>query len=188
MWNRAFWVLFLGFFATVYIGGWQAQVMGTLQRGILMTGLFNSSPASKEKSPTNLANYNLKLEDLEGNPVSLQDFKGKTVFLNFWATWCPPCVAEMPGIEALYQQTKDNPDIAFVMVSVDRKEDKAHNYMRKKAYKMPVYFARSSVPSQYSTGSIPTTFVIDKEGYVVYEKKGMHNYNTNSFKEWLEQQ
>lgn len=59
--------------------------------------------------------YDWQLETIDGQKVNLNDFRGKTIFLNLWATWCPPCLAEMPSIQKLYDQYKDN--VAFVMVT-----------------------------------------------------------------------
>ena len=75
------------------------------------------------KSPDSekIAALNFKLKDLNGVEVSLSDFKGKKVFLNFWASWCPPCKAEMPDLEKLYQETKDS-DLVILAVNIG--EDK----------------------------------------------------------------
>jgi peroxiredoxin len=108
-----------------------------------------------------------KLKDLNGKDVSLSDFKGKKVFLNFWASWCPPCKAEMPEMEKLYQETKDSD---LVILSVDLSEDKAtvQRFITDNKYNFPVLLdTDNAAASAYQVVSIPTSFFIDKEGNIV---------------------
>ena len=69
------------------------------------------------------------LKDLEGNAVALEDFEGKKVFLNFWATWCPPCRAEMPDLQKLYWETKES-DLVIVTINVQEKKSTIEKYMK----------------------------------------------------------
>jgi len=132
-------------------------------------------------------NYNFTITDLNGKVVDVNEFKGKTIFLNIWATWCGPCRVEMPSIQSLYSQI-DQDNIWFVMLSVDRKEDfeKVKNFVSDKNYTFPVYTPSGSLPDQLQVRSIPTTFVINPEGKIVSHETGAANYDTPSFKEFLE--
>ncbi len=125
------------------------------------------------------------LEDASGRQVRFGDFAGKTVFVNFWASWCPPCLAEMPSIEALHNRLKTDNNVVFLMVSLDRDREKAKNLMKKKNYALPLYFPATPLPQGFETGSIPATFVVDRQGKVVYRKEGIANYASESFAQAL---
>jgi len=106
----------------IYAAGWQAEVFGFVQRGILATGLLDAQVEKVDS--VQKANLNFQIYDVEGQMIHAESLRGKTVFINFWATWCPPCLAEMPGIEKLYEQMKDDEDVVFLMISVDENREK----------------------------------------------------------------
>ena len=128
----------------------------------------------------------IRFKDASGKVIDLGDLQGKVVFLNFWATWCPPCRAEMPSINKLYEQFKDDKDVVFLFVDADQDLDKAQKYMDKKAYKLPVYIADSTIPSKLFRGALPTTIVFDKAGRVSYNESGAANYASSKFIAFLE--
>jgi len=132
------------------------------------------------------ASLDFALNDLAGKVYTLSDYKVKVVFLNFWATWCPPCIAEMPEIAGLYEDVASE-DIAFVMVSVDRDFEKLEKFVQKKEYKFPIYRLSGSLPSTYEASSIPTTYLISPSGKIIMEKTGMGSYNNEGFKEVLKE-
>lgn len=155
---------------------------------LLRTGLLNANP---EPSTPEYFPYEFNLKTIEGKIIRMDSLKGKVVFLNLWATWCGPCRAEMPAIQKLYASLPYE-NMAFVMLSIDKKgeETKIEKYLEKQGFTFPVYrptFAgENSIPDLLKVPSIPTTFVIDKEGYVVYKNVGTANYNTKKFKNFLE--
>ena len=174
----------------LYVTGLHTEVIGFAQRGILATGLMNPdvSEESVDADTSNEApikvNYNLKLIDDKGNITSLEDFREKVIFLNLWATWCPPCVAEMPNIAKLHEEVKD--DVVFVMLSLDQDFNKAIDFNNRKGFNLPIYAPGSTLPQQFQTSTtIPTTYVIDAHGNLVLTHKGMANYSTEAFKEFL---
>ncbi|MDZ7608876.1 MAG: TlpA disulfide reductase family protein [Cyclobacteriaceae bacterium] len=114
----------------------------------------------------------------------MKDFQGKVIFMNIWATWCPPCIAEMPDIHDLYQEMK-NEDIVFVMLSVDDDLQKAIRFVDKKGFEFPVYQLAGPMPMAFESSAIPTTFVISPEGKIVVKKSGMAKYNSKKFREYL---
>ncbi|WP_370090446.1 TlpA family protein disulfide reductase [Ekhidna sp.] len=175
------WIVLLVVIGVIYFGGWHTEVIGRIQQVVLATGIISPDIVDEEKK----ASYDFWIEDLEGNRVNFAQMENQVVFLNFWATWCPPCIAEMPDIHSLYKEKKD--EVAFVMISLDQDEEKARKFIAKKDFEFPVYFLRSSLPSVYDTHSIPTTYLIDKEGMIRVENHGMAKYNTSSFKELLDQ-
>jgi peroxiredoxin len=108
------------------------------------------------------------LPDLAGKMVSLADFKGKVVLLNIWATWCPPCVAEMPSMETLYQELKDE-DFEIIAVSIDESgSDVVAPFMKKHKLSFPALTdTQGTTKNLYQTTGVPESFIIDKDGIIV---------------------
>lgn len=114
------------------------------------------------------------LTDQYGNTHTLSDYKGKTVFLNFWATWCPPCRAEMPDIQKLYEEYAEAGDDSVVILGIaapdygqEQSEDKIIDFLEENGYTYPVVMdPGGSLFAQYGIYSFPTTFMIDKDGNV----------------------
>jgi len=122
---------------------------------------------------------NFFLEGLSGRKIELKDFKGKVIFLNFWATWCGPCKEEMPSMEALYQQFKEK-DFILLSISVDYEGLKpVKEYMEKHRYTFPVLIdSKFKVLDLYEVKGIPTTFIIDKKGRMIGKSIGPRNWKS----------
>ena len=108
------------------------------------------------------------LQDLEGNIVKLSDYKGKVVFVNFWATWCPPCRAEIPYFVELVDEYKD--DFIVLGITVDNQRDlpKVPSFAESYKINYPILVANNETVAAYGgISNIPTTFVVDPEGLVV---------------------
>lgn len=153
-----------------------------MQQGLMKLGLFKPSleaPVVEGKE----GEVDLKIgEDvvfLNDNEqrVPLADLKGKVVFINFWATWCPPCKAEMPSIQVLKDKFKDNDSVEFMLVEIDGEKEKANTFMKKGKMDLPIYYPDSSIPREWLGGSIPTTVILDKEGNTVAHHAGMADYS-----------
>jgi thiol-disulfide isomerase/thioredoxin len=156
-----------------------------LLQGLMKIGLFK--PDSTEKPVAAALNFSaIKFKDSKGKVVDLGSLQGKVVFINFWATWCPPCLAEMPSVNKLYEQFKSNPDVVFLLVDADSDFGKSQQYMDKKNYGLPVYAVASSIPEVLFKGSLPTTVVLDKEGHIVYHGEGAANYADKKFVAFIE--
>ncbi len=151
---------------------------------VFVSRIFSFSPSAlDQEDQLALLNFNWTLSNSSGEALDFKDLKGKVVLVNYWATWCPPCVAEMPGLQDLYNDYRGKVD--FVFVAHDEGE-KVRNFMGKKEYSFPVYFEKSSSPDVLSTESIPTTFIIDKKGKIVVQKTGAADWNGNATRELLE--
>jgi thiol-disulfide isomerase/thioredoxin len=123
------------------------------------------------------AEYNWTLEDLNEQPVRFTRFQGKTVFLNIWATWCGPCVREMPSIARLAANPRlKGQDIAFVCVSVDDSAAAVKSFIRGKDWPMTVLHA-TSLPPVFTTDGIPATFVISPAGRIVAAEVGASDWD-----------
>ncbi|HBN6702598.1 TPA: redoxin family protein [Elizabethkingia anophelis] len=126
----------------------------------------------------NPATSGISFKDKEGKTVSLNELKGKVVFINFWATWCPPCIQEMPSINKLKQSFKDNEEIVFLMVDVDNKMEKSTAFMAKNGYDLPVYVPAGNIPPEYLGEAIPTTVILDKSGDMIGRIEGGRDYTS----------
>lgn len=113
----------------------------------------------------------------------LSDFEEKPVFLNFWATWCPPCIAEMPSIQDLYDEYKDK--VAFVLISGES-ASVVEAFMEKNQYNLPVFSLKSSIPSIFETSTIPATFLISPSGRLVVQKNGAAKWDSQRIKKILD--
>jgi thiol-disulfide isomerase/thioredoxin len=177
--------------AILYFTGLHTEVLGAMQRAMLWTGLFNAKThkvATTDGPMLSKASYNMPLSTSEGEQVRLGNYKGKVLFVNIWASWCPPCVAEMPTIKTLYNKVKDNEHIKFVMISLDEKKKDAVDFMEGKDLPMPYYFPTSGIPHVFQSSYIPTTYVVSKEGKIIYKHGGMANYGAKDFSKWLTKQ
>ncbi|WP_353136931.1 TlpA disulfide reductase family protein [Pseudopedobacter sp.] len=140
-------------------------------------GLF--SPSLSKKDVLGPIDKNIAFTSAEGKLIKMGDLEGKVVFLNFWATWCPPCIAEMPSIQKLYNQMSN--EIEFVFVDVDGQFEKPLSFLKKHNYNLPLFVSASPIPETVFDGSLPTTLVIDKKGNVVFRHRGMSDYSDKSF-------
>lgn len=117
------------------------------------------------------------LPDLAGRQVKLADLRGKVVFLNFWASWCPPCRAEMPSMQKLNDLLKKK---KFVMLAAaqDQDQKKAVSFIKSNKYTFPVLLdPRGKVARLYGVTAYPTTFLIDKKGRVRAREIGARDWS-----------
>ncbi|MCC6287279.1 MAG: TlpA family protein disulfide reductase [Chitinophagaceae bacterium] len=126
----------------------------------------------------------LSLKDINGNSLNLTDFKGKKVFVNMWATWCPPCRAEMPSIQQLYEKTKDK-NVQFVMIALDEDFNKSISYMQSSALLLPAFHPADALPALLDVQGIPATFIFDESGSLIKKIEGGENYNTPEYAKLL---
>ncbi len=183
-------LLFFSAFTLVMTTGLRQPVLSTLQRGLLATGLWRATPPAPLAATAQFASertypLSVPLTTLDGRPANLSQFRGKVVLVNLWASWCPPCLAEMPGLQALYQKV-DTSKVAFVLISLDENQNKARALLKRKHYTLPVFFPTAELPAPFQTSSIPYTVVLTPEGRVADRHSGMADYDTPEFKAALE--
>lgn len=127
-----------------------------------------------------------KLKDLSGKEVNLSDYYGKLVFLNFWATWCPPCREEMPSMEKLYQRFKDED---FVMLAVDLRESQStvKDFAREYKLNFPILLdLTGKIGDTYGVRAIPTTYLIDRQGKLIGKAVGARDWASQEAFELIE--
>ncbi len=123
------------------------------------------------------ADFNWTLTALDGKPVSFAKYKGKAVFLNIWATWCAPCVREMPSIARLAKNSRfAGKDIAFVCVAIDDSMEVVREYVDGKSWPMTVLHTRK-VPLAFYSDGVPATFVIAPDGRIAATTVGASDWN-----------
>ena len=195
-WKKLLEWLPLALFAFVMLTGLRPVVLGGLQRGLLATGFWRAAlpalpTAGPAAAPVFLTGsrrpypHNLALLTPEGREMNLSDLRGKAVFVNLWASWCPPCRAEMPGIEALYRKV-DKSKVAFVMLSLDENPAKAQKFFRSQGYTFPLYFRAGELPAPFDSNTIPSTVILGPDGQLAARHDGMADYDTPDFKAALE--
>lgn len=153
----------------------------------------NENNDSDSNDEERIKSIDFTLTDQYGKTHKLSDYEGKVVFLNFWATWCPPCKEEMPHIEQLYKDyKKNNEDVVILGVAspnLGREGSREHviNFLKDEGYTFPVVLDEDGeLAYQYGINAFPTTFIIDKEGYVTQYIPGAMNKET--MKSFIENQ
>lgn len=167
-----FWVLLL----LLIIPGPRKVISTSLNRVILQV----KNPGIKsEENQVALSDQDYKwiLQTDDDLPFALNEYRGKVIFLNFWATWCPPCVAELPEIQRAYE--KHGEDVAFLLVT-NQDRQVVESFMEKYGYALPVHYSRTNPPGVFQSSSIPTTFIISREGRIVTRKTGAVNWDSRA--------
>jgi thiol-disulfide isomerase/thioredoxin len=172
--------------ALLQLTGLMGSVSYYAQSALIRTGI-RSAGTEILKTPESF-DFNFTVRNSAGERIKFDEYKGKVVFLNLWATWCGPCRAEMPTIQSLYQKM-DTTKIKFVILSIDRDADEAKvgKYIEKYKYTFPVYRPSGSLTEQLDIPYIPATFIINKEGQIVRKEVGGMNYDTQKFRKFLSQ-
>ena len=164
---------------------------------MVVTGIKDMKSDSKENSNTQIEYSNesdknkavdFTLYDQYGVEHKLSDYKGKTVFLNIWATWCPPCREEMPYIEEIYNEyNKNNEEVVILGVATpniggEGNKDYITNFLNENKYTFPVVFDNNmELINAYGVQAFPSTFIIDKEGYIREYVPGGMNKETMKY-------
>lgn len=172
----------------LYFTGMLGPIQATLQRAMLWTGFFDAQVTGIERvdgPKLSQADYNFTVSGPDGETRRLESLRGQVLFINVWASWCPPCVAEMPTIETLYASVGGHEDISVLLLSMDQPPEDGAEFMESRDYDLPYHFPTSRIPEPLRTSVLPTTYVISPDGQIVYEKEGIADYSSPEFSAWL---
>jgi thiol-disulfide isomerase/thioredoxin len=156
-------------------------------QNLMKIGLFQPQIDHQPDAASTKSLPSVYFKDGNGNTIDLASLKGKVVFINFWATWCPPCIAEMPSINDLHGRFKDNNKVVFLMVDVDGNYQKSDSFMKKRGYGLQVVNPASDLPPVFMQGAVPTTVILDKEGKMIYRQEGAADYNSKKMVDLISQ-
>ena len=168
--------------AALYLTGLHTPVIAFVQRGILATGLLQ--PTVAERGP--VTDLDFRMVDHAGRTIDARDLAGKVVFLNLWASWCPPCLAELPSIEALWAAYAGDDRVVFVLLNVEADAAKGWDLVARNGYRAPVYRLAGRLPAELASGTLPTTYLVAPDGQLLVQRKGMAKYHTRAFRKLLE--
>lgn len=176
-------IMGLIFIGMLYTTGFGISLRKKIKIELLGTGLIqpklDSTPINGE------FDFSGTILDNEGKEINISDFKGKTLFINIWASWCGPCRAEKPYINSLYEKVKDRENLEFLMIAKDDDFTKTKDYVNQNGFSFPIYHAHNGLNSSLETESIPMTLVINSEGKIIFSHTGMTNFNNEKFKNFL---
>ncbi|TRZ42768.1 TlpA disulfide reductase family protein [Robertkochia solimangrovi] len=132
---------------------------------VFVNRLISFSPGMvDDDEQQTLQHYDWELRALDGQNLKFASLKGEVVLVNFWATWCPSCIAEMPGMQELYEKYQDR--VKFLFVS-NEQAPVIQEFLKDKGYTIPVFQSLTAVPDQMISKYIPASFVIAKDGTIV---------------------
>ena len=168
------------FYGLIIVFIFSPDAKSWLLKQVVSTGLLKAEikKDSNKKLPEAAV---FPFTDSNGETATTADLKGKVVFINFWASWCPPCRAEMPSLENLYKKFKTDDRFVFLFMNEDEDKNKAIEYLKKNNFTIPLFYSSGNVTPEIFSGSLPTTVVLNKEGNIVLKHQGMAGYDTEDF-------
>lgn len=172
-------IIFVGIIILLIIPQTRMPLQVLLHKGLALFGTSVIDEDDRER--INFEDWNLT--ELQGNTLNFKTIQGEVIFVNFWATWCPPCVAEMSSLQELYASYNER--VRFLFISNEEPET-IQKFMNKNGYDFKVYIPQSTYPEVFDVRSIPRTFLIDKNDEIVIDKKGAANWNSSAVRKQLD--
>lgn len=161
------------------------QTRMLLQVGVNKAKVAVWSPsAEKVEDEIRVTPFTYSVTDLNGESKSIAVGNGKITFLSYWATWCPPCIAELPGIQELYLDYGH--EINFILLTQENMEV-VQRFMKKKGYDLPVFIPRMSTPELLKENSVPTNYIIDAQGKIRVKETGAADWNSKKIRKLLDE-
>jgi len=181
MYNILFWGFVIFLFTPFSLG-----VRAKMNQGFAyVKGIVDAPSAAAIVDRNALDTYDVHMSAVvNAVDMNLNSLKGKVVFINHWATWCPPCRAEMPSLHNLY--TDYGSKIEFIFFTTDP-EKKINEYYASNNFNFPTYKQTANIPPQINTRSLPTTYILDKEGKVALKEIGAADWNSNKVRAMLDE-
>jgi thiol-disulfide isomerase/thioredoxin len=176
----------IGFVSGMVVGigvGIRAVLCGTLLMGRLLRGTLQRDLEPISPGALTAWNYDMELRGLDGKYVYGSSFRGRVVFVNVWATWCAPCVAELPSIMRLMGMVVDA-KVAFVCISCEESE-KMRIFLQARGLDVPVYRIETPLPEPFDSPSIPATYVVARDGRICLSKLGAARWDSEAMVAFL---
>lgn len=142
-----------------------------------------SPSVEDEKDQDQVVPFQYTVTNLQGDTKSISVGKGKVTFISYWATWCPPCIAELPGIQELFKDYGDK--VNFILLTQEEPE-RVQRFITKKDYELPIYFPQMQAPEILQENSIPTNYVIDATGKIIIKETGAADWNSKKIRVLLD--
>lgn len=150
---------------------------------IYLHQLLAFSPSVKsEDDRVKIESYDWVLVDSYGQKIDFNSFKGKKIVVNFWATWCPPCIAEMSSFQQLYDEFHENVEFLFV---TNEDEETVKHFLTKKKLHLPIYHEVTSPFPEFEGNNLPTTFIVNENQEIVVKKKGSADWYSEDIRALL---
>ncbi len=130
-----------------------------------------------------LTPFDYKVKTLDGISVSNPVGNGKVTFISYWATWCPPCIAELPSIEKLYADYGNK--VTFLLIT-NEKTTTVEDFIERKKFNIPAVIPEIETPEKLRERTIPTTYIIDSRGKVIIKEQGAADWNSNKIRDLLD--
>ncbi len=182
-WIRSNWVtIVLLLFLAIIIFNPDAKAL--LIKGFMKIGFMKASVPAATSHNIVTTEPDAVFVNASGQQIHLHDRRGKVIFLNFWATWCSPCIAEMGSVNNLRVTFKNDSNVVFILADADGNFGKSLPFMNRHQYDLPV-FAVASAGTDLFNGTLPTTTVINKKGQIVFHEQGAANYDTKEFIDFI---
>ena len=173
-------VIFIVLVVLLIIPGTRKEVSALF---IKLTSLPPSTLDKDEQYTIDARTLQWNLTDLDGNTVTFGQMLDKPVLLNIWATWCPPCIAELPGLIDLKNEYGNKANFLFV---TDEPPGKVKAFLQKHGYPQNGFYLSQGVPADFATRSIPASYIISRDKRVVLKKKGAARWNSGTVKRLLD--
>lgn len=173
-------IIFLIVIALMIIPQTRQAIQLVLHKGL---SYFNQSSVIDKEDRLAVSYSNWQLISDANTKLDFNNIEGKVVFVNFWATWCPPCIVEMPSLQALYNDYKDK--VVFVFVTNDD-FNTVEEFKTKREFDFLVYNPLNEIPEALTTRSIPRTFIINRKGEIVVDESGAVDWNSETVRSQLD--
>jgi thiol-disulfide isomerase/thioredoxin len=172
-------ILFVVFIALLLI----PQTRKPIQVGLNKLKVLVWSPSVKDVEGELLKPFNYRVTNLNNEAKTIPIGQGKVTFLSYWATWCPPCLAELPSIQDVYNDYGDK--VNFVLLTKEDHEI-VERFLVKKGYELPVYFPQMNTPKLLRSRSFPTNYLIDAQGTILIKETGAADWNSEKVRTLLD--
>mgnify|MGYP000754051821 CR=1 FL=1 len=163
-------------------------VLPQIREALYSSGILTSSPPEEIAGPPlsqEAWQFRLPADETNGGAFQLSEAEGEVLMLTYWASWCSTCRQTNPTLQTLSEAVRHRDDIRILMLSMDSVPDNARRYLEDARIDIPNFFPGGELPPPLRMPVIPTTYVIDKSGQIVYRNTGYENYSRPGFQEWI---